>query len=137
MLARPLPEFINAALRRGRRRLKRRAADAEKEATVESLHALRIEAKKARYAAEAFRTLYRAKPARRYLTALERLQDVLGIVNDADTARQLAAELPLPARAARARDLVAGWTASEIEHGRRAFTAAWRDFLAAKPFWRE
>jgi CHAD domain-containing protein len=129
----PLAGFARDVLRRRHRRLKRRV-DGHGEPSLETLHKLRIEAKRTRYAAEAFQSLFRAKASRRYLAALERLQDVLGAVNDASAARAVAASLP--GRSARAQDLVAGWTACEIEHGRRAFAAAWRSFRRVKPFWR-
>jgi triphosphatase len=132
----PLLAFAGAALRRRQRRLKRRG-DGESEPSVEALHGLRIEAKRARYTAEAFRSLYRPKRVRRYLAGLEALQDVLGTGNDAAAARQLVAELPLPGRAARAEGLLAGWTACEIARGRHAFAAAWREFRDVEPFWRD
>lgn len=50
--------------------------------TSEERHAVRIAAKRARYAAEFFRSLYSERELERYLAVLAELQDLLGALND-------------------------------------------------------
>jgi triphosphatase len=57
------------------------------------LHALRLKAKRMRYAAEIFSPLYSGKAARRFIQRLAGLQDGLGLLNDRATAEKLLAEL--------------------------------------------
>jgi triphosphatase len=107
---------------------------------VEELHQIRIAAKKMRYAAEFFRSLYRGKPSRRYLTHLIKLQDRLGALNDAVTGRRLLEELlPStgldPAAAGRVMGLVLGWQAARIHAELPAFPAEWEAFRDLRPFW--
>jgi hypothetical protein len=54
-----------------------------------ALHALRIDIKKARYAAEFFSTLYEARPVSEFTGALAHLQSLLGGLNDAATVERL------------------------------------------------
>lgn len=61
------------------RKLEQQASELEDEPPDESLHALRIRAKRARYAAE----LLESKKVERYLDAVKRLQDVAGEHQDA------------------------------------------------------
>lgn len=94
----PAREFADQALDRARRKVRKRGrglADLDDEAR----HELRKSAKKLRYAAEFYRGLYRGKRERkrykRFLAALEALQDQLGALNDLVTAPRLLAELGL------------------------------------------
>ncbi len=84
--------FARQLLRRRHRRLVRRAAAGIAGEPAER-HALRIAAKKLRYAAEFFAPLLDGDRARDYVHALAALQDVLGRGNDAVTAARLAHEL--------------------------------------------
>jgi CHAD domain-containing protein len=59
-------------------------------------HAVRIAAKKLRYAAEFFSELYAHNQAQVYLNALAGLQDGLGALNDVATTRRLLASLHTP-----------------------------------------
>jgi inorganic triphosphatase YgiF len=65
----------------------------------EHRHKVRIEAKKLRYAAEFFASLWKSKKARRryrdFLAALEELQEVLGALSDLATAPHVFAQLGL------------------------------------------
>jgi len=63
-------------------------------------HHLRIEAKKLRYAAEAFASLYRQKPMGRFIGEVKDLQEALGDLNDLVVAGPLIASLPLEPPAA-------------------------------------
>jgi CHAD domain-containing protein len=103
-------------------------------AQAASLHALRIACKKLRYSAELFSSLYGGAGARRYLSALAPLQDILGALNDIAVARRLLGEIAAPAR----RDadaLVRGWI--EHEHAQRLseLREAWEKFSGQKKFW--
>lgn len=105
---------------------------------AEGLHALRIEAKKLRYAAEFFATLYPGRRQRRYLKALSVLQHALGEVNDAATAAMLVGQLAAQARGRvrqQACGFVLGWLrGGGHAHGRSA-AAAWKRWCRRKRFW--
>jgi inorganic triphosphatase YgiF len=139
ILDRPVTSLANGMLRRRHRKLLKigRGHHALK---IEELHEIRIAAKKMRYVAEFFRSLYSHKLARRYLARLSRLQDRLGGLNDAVTGRRLLSEL-LPASgldaadAAHATGLVSGWHAARIHADLADFTGEWEDFRELRPFW--
>lgn len=127
--------FARRALKRRDRALakRRRATD---DGDDQAWHHLRIEAKKLRYAAEAFSALYRTKRVERYLRELEDLQDVLGALNDLVTAEPLMEGLSLSPQAAfAAGELIGLKTAGKAQLVERAAKAA--DHLAAgEAFWR-
>jgi triphosphatase len=137
-LAAPVAEFAAFVLDRLDRRLRKRGADVPK-ATPGERHQVRIAAKKLRYAAEFFGTLYPKKRVAPYLAALEELQDILGALNDAVVADGLLAEAvtatgrPVPERVD---GLVRGWMAAVAANELAGFKRAWREFEEAKPFWR-
>lgn len=62
----------------------------------ESLHRLRIDIKKMRYAVEFLGSLYPRADVKRFTEALEAMQETLGELNDEVTARELAATLGIP-----------------------------------------
>mgnify|MGYP003693557071 CR=1 FL=1 len=79
------------------------------------LHALRIEIKKPRYAAEFFSALYEKKDVREYLNALAALQELLGGLNDAATVERLLEPLRETEGSGRRLEgvgLLRGWTAA-------------------------
>ncbi len=87
--AEPAREFAAKTLDRFRRKVKKGGRDLE-DLDDEARHEVRKAAKKLRYAAEFFTTLYDRKPERRrhkrFVSALESLQDQLGALNDLATA---------------------------------------------------
>jgi triphosphatase len=84
-------------------------------------HRVRIGAKRLRYVAEGFASLYRKKRMDRYLHALSKLQDDLGRANDARVAERLLGELAAPAPfTAFARGWLAAETRSSLENLARA-----------------
>jgi len=101
--------------------LSRRARRATSSPTDDALHALRIRAKRARYAAEALGPFV-GKPAARFAHAAARLQDVLGRHQDAvvaiDRLSVVAAGSPDVAFAA-------GWMSASRARVRAATRAAW------------
>ncbi len=110
---------------------------------VSEKHALRIQLKKLRYAADAARTLFPRKRTDRYLARLADLQDVLGHLNDLAAAEQILARVierlgpeagPSHHHAA---GFVAGWAAAGAERRLRRLDRQWKAFAAATPFWAE
>ncbi len=81
----PLAPFATRALSRRRRKMRRLSAPLS-DMSDAARHQLRIDAKKLRYAAEFFASIYRGrkptKQRRAFMTALGRLQDSLGELND-------------------------------------------------------
>ncbi|MFL5929003.1 MAG: CHAD domain-containing protein [Gaiellaceae bacterium] len=106
-------------LRKAARRLDESPSDAE-------LHAVRIHAKRARYAAELVAVADSGKPLARYLDALKALQDVVGDHQDAVVAE---AELRAAAKAKTA--LAAGRLIERERERRRERRAAYPEALTA------
>lgn len=92
-LAQPVVKFARKILKRDQRRLRTRAHNL-RAATPEARHRLRIAAKKTRYAAEFFYSLFSPKIVRPYVDGLTRLQDELGLLNDAAVAERLLTSMP-------------------------------------------
>ncbi|HVO90223.1 MAG TPA: CYTH and CHAD domain-containing protein, partial [Casimicrobiaceae bacterium] len=86
--------WARVVLDRRHRKLMRRGAHLRK-ASVERRHAVRLAAKRTRYAVEFVTALFpeRKDDARQYRRALSRLQDILGTMNDAHVALRLAEEM--------------------------------------------
>lgn len=133
----PLEFFATAILDKRHRQLRKRGRHFAR-LTPQERHALRIAAKKLRYAAEFFAPLYSRKEARSYLQALSRLQDVLGSLNDAATAHTLLEEA-----AGRggidpeAFGLALGWAARAAEDAATDLKRAWEPFCEEAPFWKD
>ncbi len=128
----PLRRFARRALRRGRRKLLGQYAAATPQ-SVDEWHALRILAKKLRYATDAFAPLYASVQVRPFREALHEVQDCLGRYNDAAASERLAAI----AGDATATAMVAGWAARERLEQQRRFEGAWKKFRKCPPFWRK
>jgi len=132
-LGAPARSFAARLLDRRQRKLERRGR-ALARSTPEERHALRIAAKKMRYAADFFAPLFSRRRARLYLDALARLQKVLGRYNDAATAARLAPELAGRADATAA-GAVQGWVAAQAAALEPELAAAWDRYRAAPRFW--
>jgi len=102
--------------------------------TAEERHAVRIAAKKLRYAAEFFSPPHPRKRNRAYLKALSRLQDALGHAQDAVTAVRLTEGIARKADDATV-GAVRGWVAAQTAALGPDIVRAWEKFAAAKPFW--
>ena len=102
---------------------------------AEALHDIRKHAKRLRYAIEFFSPLFPAKPVRRYLSRLERLQEALGAVNDTAVAAGLMAQLGGDADRAFATGVVLGFGAGQGARAVRRVERAWSRFYRAAPFW--
>ena len=118
----------------GRRHKKLAQLDADI-ATLEpaALHAIRLRAKRLRYAGEIFAPLYPGKTAHRLIQRLSRLQDRLGALNDGAVAARLLAELP--GEQGYATGLVLGFLGARAGKARGRIDKAWQRFLRATPFW--
>jgi CHAD domain-containing protein len=130
------PRAIAAAefrrLRKQRRRIGREPEDTE-------LHELRIQVKRARYAAELAAPSRGAK-ARRFVKDAKRLQDVLGEHQDAVVAAEKLRELAVATgdpRAALSAGLVIAHQADRRDAAREEFPDAWRELKrSGKRAWR-
>lgn len=136
---------LSDRLLRQRHKKVRRYGNGHATMTVEELHELRIAAKKLRYAADFFRSLYPKKRVRRYIAALADVQDCLGAINDGAVGRARVAEAweklgglsRRSTRRARAEGAVEGWFAA-VEHVEFSnFAGAWKRFLDVGRFWRK
>ncbi len=102
------------------------------------LHALRITAKKLRYSAEFFANLFDRKKTRPFLSALNEVQDVLGLINDVAVAHHLLDELAvLPDLSAHQEAIVLakGWIAHELSHQLTLLRKTMRRFDKRPAFW--
>ncbi|SFR76719.1 CHAD domain-containing protein [Sphingomonas jatrophae] len=131
----PTAEFAAEALSRWRRRVKRDGRNLAK-ADDETRHELRKDAKKLRYTAEFFASLFAegkvAKRRKRFLERLEVLQDELGALNDLATAPEVFADLGLTQT--ELADALPD-DARKPRHIARA-AAAMDDLIDTRPFWR-
>ncbi len=100
-------------------------------------HALRIQAKRMRYAAELFAPLWGRKKGRRFLSRLAEVQDAFGLANDAVVARGLMGLLaPRGAGTlAWAVGAAEGWALARARRARSKATSAWKELLDCEVFW--
>jgi inorganic triphosphatase YgiF len=115
--------FAAAALDRRRKKLRKLADDLEA-ASDEDRHEARIEAKKLRYAAETFASLFPEKATGRFIGKLKTLQEALGALNDAATAEPLLSGLDLSPQARAAAEAL-------LAHQTRGKPALVRDAVKA------
>lgn len=130
----PADRFAAKALERRRKALLKRGADLEGQDDA-GRHEARIAAKKLRYAAEAFAALFDAEAAKAFTKSLKRLQEQLGLMNDAAVAAALVERLKLKGKAlAAARQLL---TLREAERPKTAKAAvkAMDQVVKAPTFW--
>jgi CHAD domain-containing protein len=110
-----------------------------------SRHKLRIRTKKLRYAAEFFATLFTTKRAlkrrKRFLPALERLQDGLGNLNDITVHEKRISAMGVRCRRSNpsrvfAAGLLTGREDARMDAAMTAATECYSDLAKIKPFWR-
>jgi inorganic triphosphatase YgiF len=138
---RPIRRFAADELADRRRKIAKRGRRL-RELDPHARHKLRIEAKKLRYAADAFAGLFgRPKRAKAFIEALKEVQDALGDLNDIAVGERLAHEAAvIPGRAETDSAFVAG-RITGAQHARigpltdRA-EAALTAFADARPFWK-
>jgi CHAD domain-containing protein len=134
-LASPFAPFAVAELRRRYKKIRKGAHRIDKLSEAE-LHRMRIRLRNFRYVCDGFRMLL---PEGRYLalrSAMAKLQDHMGALNDAVTAPLLVADLAAkadhgldPAALARAAGFVAGWGAARRQVLRATLDEPWRRML--------
>lgn len=131
-----LPDLIALA----RRMLERRWAkmlsggEAIEALPVAALHGLRLHAKRMRYACEIFGPLFPGHGARRWVRRLARLQDRLGLLNDAVVASDLMQRLA-PEGSGFAGGVVCGFVAADSRKARPRSLRAWRRLRRLEVFW--
>jgi triphosphatase len=131
----PLRPFAKAALARRWRKLLKRGADIEAH-EAESLHELRLDAKRLRYASELFAPLWSGKSTRRFLKRLSGVQDALGVANDTHVARTLVAGLGGRGGAGPwAIGLAEGFALAHGAGARGQALEAWKELEDMEPFW--
>ncbi|MBI1364608.1 MAG: CHAD domain-containing protein [Alphaproteobacteria bacterium] len=133
----PAAEFARKALDERLEDARRIAVGAEGLAPA-ALHSLRIALKKLRYAAQTFRALYPHAERKAYMSAMARLQDALGALNDAVVAQDLSSRAAegQGGSAARAAGFLCGFRAAEADAASRRITESWKAFEEMTPFWR-
>jgi triphosphatase len=113
-------------------------------------HKLRIQAKKLRYAAEFFETVFSGKKASKlrkaFLSALEEMQDCLGDLNDIAVHENLTANIATHSvpntqakdrtRRAFAAGVLTGHEDARLNSVMAAAVASYEAFATAKPFWK-
>jgi triphosphatase len=137
----PIRRFASKELEKRRSKIARRGKQL-RELDPHARHKLRIEAKKLRYAADAFAVLYgHGKRAKAYVEALKVVQDTLGELNDIVVGERLAHEAAVsPGRAETDSAFVAG-RITGAQHARLApltdrAEAALKAFREARAFWK-
>jgi CHAD domain-containing protein len=133
-----LKKVAGKLLKAAAKRVKKRGRHA-RNLKERDLHRLRIGLKKLRYLAQAFAPLYGRGKARRYLSALGRLQDRLGHLNDIAHVRATIGTLRRGGDAAEigyGAGLFAGHFAAGRDRCARKAMKRYEDFKALKQFWR-
>ncbi|MEO5764221.1 MAG: CYTH and CHAD domain-containing protein [Casimicrobiaceae bacterium] len=131
-LALPARRVARPVLKRRQRKLLDRGTNLPA-ATPAARHAARLAAKRLRYATEFFAALFPRRKTRAYRAALARLQELLGVMNDASMAADLAAGIAGEASPAAA--TLRGWAAAQAAARADALADTWQDFNRARPFW--
>jgi inorganic triphosphatase YgiF len=122
---------LDARFARTRKRAKQLASLSDPE-----LHQLRIAVKKVRYAAEFFAPLFDDARGKAFRAAAGRLQDALGIVNDAAVVMPLLTAAGLGRGALReAGALVTGWSGHEAHREKQNLQALWRAYVRTGGYW--
>ncbi len=125
-------EFAAASLDRLRKKIKKHSGDLAK-ADDEHRHQVRKDAKRLRYAAEFFASLFDTKKSlrryKRFISSMEALQDQLGVLNDMATKPQVFENLGIEP------DMAPSDKASKDKLLDKAEGAV-EDLLEAKRFWR-
>ncbi len=133
--AAPLREFAAHALSKRLERLLTTSDDLSA-LTPPELHALRIQGKRMRYAAEFFAALYPSKDTRRFLRRSVALQERLGRLNDGAVAAGLMADLGgMTGERGYAVGVVRGYVAAGQRGTHAKMERSWRKFRRSEPFW--
>lgn len=130
-----LAAFAGAVLQKRWKRLVA-AGKGMEDLDIPALHAVRLRAKRTRYAAEMFAALYDGKAPRRFIQRLSILQQRLGVLNDGSVATALLAELGgAGGRHGYAAGVVTGFMAARADGLRPRIAAAFAKFRRQAPYW--
>jgi CHAD domain-containing protein len=130
-----LPGFAAHVLQRRWKKLLSAGKEIE-ELDVPALHQVRLRAKRARYAAEIFLPLFKAKEVKRSIRRLSQLQQNLGSLNDAAMAQHLLDTFGgANGRHAYATGLAVGCLAANAARLRPEILRSWDKFARLDPFW--
>jgi CHAD domain-containing protein len=138
----PARDVARTLLARRHRKLRRRGSHLSQRSEHE-LHALRIEAKKLRFAAEFTRSLFPGTGAGRFVRRVRRLQDTLGHLSDTANARDMLARVierlgpEVAPETQRAAGFVEGWISHAAEDELSRLPRRWKALRSRKPFWRK
>ncbi|MEZ5892764.1 MAG: CHAD domain-containing protein [Parvularculaceae bacterium] len=137
VLSGPARPYTDKKLEKRKRKLETVARRADF-ADPASLHAVRIALKKLRYAAQFFRGLYDRDASAPFFSAMAALQDVLGDINDAASAQEIANDIAegLGPQSAKAAGFIAGYRCAEASLRAENAKEAWETFAALSPFWK-
>jgi triphosphatase len=134
-LAEPALEFATPLLERDHRRVVKQG-DSFAELSAEERHALRIRIKELRYALDFFASLYCPATVKIYLSALAKLQDCLGVMNDISVTRRLLDEAGLKSVSA-ARQVIEGWYGCRLDVHEHLFAEVWQRFVECEQPWKD
>lgn len=137
----PIEAFAAGVLHKRWRRIEEAGGDIRDLPDAE-FHALRIEAKRMRYAAELFAPLWGRKRVRRFLDRLAEVQEAFGLANDAVVAHALMAHLADRAgrdnaEIAWAGGVAEGWALARARRARAKASAAWDELLRGEIYWNQ
>lgn len=134
----PLKAFAPGALDRALLRSQRAEYDMDR-TRLAARHPLRIALKKQRYATQMLGPIYEKEQRKPYMQTMSRLQEALGIVNDAVVARQIADECASGAgkAAMRAAGFITGYKTAQAKAGVEEIDRAWAAFENEPQFWHE
>ena len=106
------------------------------EMDIAALHGVRLRAKRTRYAAEMFATLFPTKASHRFIRRLSLLQQRMGVLNDGSVATQLLEEVGgASGRHAYAAGVVAGFLAARTAEIRPRIIRAFEKFRRQPAYW--
>jgi len=137
----PIEAFAAGVLAKRWRRIEAAGEDIRGLPDAE-FHALRIEAKRMRYAAELFAPLWSRKRVRRFLDRLAEVQEAFGLANDAVVAHGLMAHLAdragrENAEIAWAGGVAEGWALARARRARAKASTAWDELLQGEVYWNQ
>jgi inorganic triphosphatase YgiF len=136
----PARDWARPLLAKRHDKLRKRARHAHR-LGPEERHKARVAAKRLRYVAEFFASLFPGKRAEPYLAALSKLQSALGRLNDHNVARRLIDEIAprddSVAGVAHAGGVVRGWLAASEAAELKRLRDVQRAFRKHPPFWND
>ncbi|MDO9050736.1 MAG: CHAD domain-containing protein [Methylotenera sp.] len=101
-------------------------------------HLVRIAAKKMRYAAEFFASLYPARKSHEFINNLSKLQDQLGVLNDISITEKLLRKVishEIDPALEKASHILNKWNARNVAHNLAHVDKTWHAFTLKEPFW--